>query len=106
MIDIPAFLVRKPGDHQTAFTVLDGTTPGIHPVLGPIAKANIERLRKITAREAARATVLKAIKNGADTFGKIRKETGIDDDSLIRSALRRYVNSGRVEQNGRRYHAF
>ena len=74
--------------------------------LGPVAKANIERLRKLTAKEAARATVLKAIQGGADTFGKIRKETGIEDDSLIRSALRLYINSGRVSQDGRRYHTF
>ena len=112
-IPIPEFLKRKPGDERTVFAVkppltaagdpVQGPSNGIHPSLGPLAEANIMRLRKLMAKDRARATVLKAIQGGADTFGKIRKVTGIEDDSLIRSALRRYVNAGRVEITGKRY---
>ncbi len=100
---IPAFLIRKPGDVRTVFSVPEECK---RTAFGPIAQANIKRLNKVAAREKARGTVLKAIKAGADTFGKIRKATGIEDDGLIRSALRRYINNGRVEQNGRRYYTF
>lgn len=102
-LTIPAFLVRKSGDVRTVFSVSKEREP---IVFGPIAQANIERLRKIAARERTRGTVLKAIKGGADTFGKIRKATGIEDDGLIRSALRLYISRGRVEQDGRRYYTF
>ena len=115
-IPLPTFLVRKPGDARTVFAVkppfvAEGDpaqkhSNGIHPSLGPIAETNILRLRKLADRERARGTVLKAIQNGADTFGKIRKETGIEDDGLIRSALRRYIQSGRVDLTGRRYSTF
>ncbi len=117
-IPLPTFLVRKPGDARTVFStktvkpvhgsasVMSKDSNGIHPSLGPIAETNILRLRKLADRERARGTVLKAIQNGADTFGKIRKETGIEDDGLIRSALRRYIQSGRVDLTGRRYSTF
>ncbi len=111
-IDIPDFLKRTPGDARTVFapkpvhgsvSVMGRNSNGIHPSLGPLAEANIMRLRKLMAKDRARATVLKAIQGGADTFGKIRKVTNIEDDSLIRSALRRYVNAGRVTITGKRY---
>ncbi len=119
-IPLPTFLVRKPGDARTVFstravkpadnsaavTIIDKHSNGIHPSLGPIAEDNILRLRKLAAKDRARVTVLKAIQGGADTFGKIRTATGIEDDGLIRSALRRYIQSGRVDQNGRRYTTF
>ncbi len=119
-IPLPTFLKRtagdartvfstktvKPADHSVAGTVTGRHSNGIHPMIGPIGEANILRLRRLSAKERARGTVLKAIQGGADTFGKIRIATGIEDDGLIRSALRRYIQSGRVDQNGRRYTTF
>ena len=117
MPDIPPFLVCKPGDTRTVFcgkpdgsrSVMTKDSGGIHPpyhlTLGPIAKANLKRIEKGRSKYIARPLVMKAVKSGADTFGKIRQDSGVEEDKLIRSALRYFVKNSRIEKVGRRYYA-
>ncbi len=96
--DIPDFLRRTPGK----------TKPVRRPrkpwKTTPAMKAVAARDAEKRARIAARAVVCAAVEAGAETFGQIRKATGLDGPT-IRSALRFYVNRQRyITKTGRHYH--
>ncbi len=97
--DIPDFLRRTPGKTKRAPQPCKSwkTTPAMKAV----AARDAEKRAKIAARPA----VCTAVEAGAETFGQIRKATGLDGPT-IRSALRFYVNRQRyTTKTGRRYHA-
>lgn len=51
--------------------------------------------------------VLDAVRSGADTFAKIRKEVSDDlETKQISNALRRCTKSKSIKKNGRRYYPF
>ncbi len=54
--------------------------------------------------EADRPLVLKAIKEGADTFGKIQKATSLEQKTIWK-ALRYYIKHRYILKSGRRYAA-
>ncbi len=96
--DIPDFLRRSPGKIKRR----QRTRPTWHatPAMKAVAGRDAEKRAKI----AARPGVCAAVEDGAETFGQIRKVTGLDGPT-IRSALRFYVNRQRyITKTGRRYH--
>ncbi len=54
--------------------------------------------------ETDRPLVLKAIKEGADTFGKIQKATSLEQKTIWK-ALRYYIKHRYIFKTGRRYTA-
>ncbi len=72
-------------------------------VIPKSAKQLAEKKRAQETQELRNGDVLTAIKAGADTFGKIRNATGIDDNRTIRIAIRRLKRDRQIEQVGRRY---
>ncbi len=63
------------------------------------ASEKTEAKRKV---EGGRPLVLAAIKDGADTFGKIRKATGLET-ATINKALKYYIKARYIIKAGRRY---
>ncbi len=97
---LPKFLKRKPGDTGRKMYAK-------RKVPWKPTKAMKEAAEKDTAKrqiEADRPKVLAAIKDGADTFGKIRKATGLETKT-INKALRHYLKNRYVFKIGRRYEA-
>jgi predicted HTH transcriptional regulator len=71
-------------------------------VMPPPRETKTKRRQK---KESHDIMVLAAVKNGADTFGKIRKELGDEiAKNEISNSLRRNIKSRRIEQTGRRYY--
>ena len=64
------------------------------------AQKDLERREKI----AARPLVLRAVEDGAETFGQVRKATDLSDP-WIQSALRFHVKERAILKIGKRYHA-
>ena len=95
---IPAFLRRTPGDTKPVQRLR--TVWHVTPVMKAAAQKDQERRQKI----AARPVVLQAIADGAETFGQIRKATGLSDP-WIQAALRFHVRERAVLKTGKRYHA-
>ena len=94
---IPDFLRRSPGKakrRQRPRKVWRMT-----PAMKVAAQKDQARRQKIAARPA----VLRAVENGADTFGKVRKATNLSDP-WIQSALRFYVRERAVLKAGKRYY--
>ena len=94
--DIPDFLRRTPG--KTKRRQQHRTTWRMTPAIKVAAKKDQARREKI----AARPVVLRAIEDGADTFGKIRKATDLSDP-WIQAALRFYVKERAILKTGKRY---
>ncbi len=95
--DIPDFLQRTPGKARRA------PRPGKSWKTTPAMKAVAGRDAEKRAKIAARPVVCAAVEAGAETFGQIRKATGLDGPT-IRSALRFYVNRQRyITKTGKRY---
>ena len=86
--NIPAFLRRTPSKTKPA------RRPRKSWKTTPAMKAVAARDAEKRARIAARPAVCAAVEAGAETFGQIRKATGLDGPT-IRSALRFYVNRQR-----------
>ena len=98
----PSFLDRVSGDTAPRRTRRNQTW---RPT--PAAKKAAQRDAKKREREAARQTVLEAIRAGAETFQAITKATGLDP-SYIHSALRfglRQRRRGSLTKVDRRYFA-
>ena len=68
-----------------------------------LARQKIERRDRREAKIASRQRVLRAVANGADTFGKLRKRLS-ERDAELRSALRFLCKTGAVvKASARRY---
>ena len=97
--DIPSFLRRTPGKtarrRQPPRQVWHVT-----PAMKIAAQKDQERREKI----AARPVVLRAIEDGAETFGQVRKATDLSDP-WIQAALRFHVKAHAILKTGKRYHA-
>ena len=96
--DIPDFLRRTPG--KTRRRQQPRKVWRITPAMKATAQNDRARREKI----AARPVVLRAIEDGADTFGKIRKATDLSDP-WIQSALRFHVKERAILKTGKHYHA-
>ena len=96
--NIPDFLRRTPG----------GTNPAPRPHnvwrMTPAMKAAAQKDQARREKIAARPIVLRAIEDGADTFGKIKKVTGLSDP-WIQAALRFQVKECAILKTGKRYYA-
>ena len=95
---IPTFLRRTPGDIKPVQR--PRTVWHVTPAMKAAAQKDKERRQKI----AARPIVLRAIEDGADTFGKVRKATSLPDP-WIQAALRFHVKERAILETGKRYHA-
>ncbi len=96
LADIPHFLRRSPGKIKRRRRSRKAWR--ITPAMKIAAQKNQARREKI----AARPVVLQAIEDGADTFGKIRKVTGLSDP-WIQSAIRFLVKERAILKTGKRY---
>ena len=96
--DIPDFLRRSPG--KTKRRQQSRTVWRVTPAMKIAAQKDQERREKI----AARPVVLRAIEDGAETFGQIRKATDLSD-AFIQAALRFHVKERAVLKTGKRYYA-
>ena len=96
--DIPDFLRRTPG--KTKRRQQSRTGWRITPAMKAVAQKDQAQREKI----AARPIVPRAIEDGADTFGKIRKAAELPDP-WIQSVLRFYVKERAILKTGKRYHA-
>ena len=95
--NIPAFLVRVAGDTKLQRRT---TTWRTTPAMKDAAQKDQARREKI----AARPVVLRAIEDGAETFGQVRKATELPDPS-IQAALRFHVKAHAILKDGKRYRA-
>ncbi len=96
--NIPYFLRRTSG--KTKRRQQSRKSWKTTPAMKAVAARDAEKRAKIAARPA----VCAAVEAGAETFGQIRKATGLDGPT-IRSALRFYVNRQRhIVKTGRHYH--
>lgn len=68
---------------------------------------DMKRLREkrdaTVLKEDTRPRVLRAIRDGADTFGKIRKAVPDTPDTILRSAIRYQLKLHAIRQEGKRY---
>ena len=96
--NMPDFLRRSPG--KTKPVRQPRTAWHVTPAMKAAAQKDQDRRQKI----AARPVVLRAIEDGADTFGKLRKATNLADP-WIQAALRHHVKERAILKTGRRYHA-
>ncbi len=97
---LPKFLERKPGDTGRKMRA-QRKAPWKPTKVMREASEKTEAKRQI---DADRPLVLAAVKDGADTFGKIRKATGLETKT-INKALRHYLKNRYVFKIGRRYEA-
>lgn len=95
--NIPDFLRRTPS--KTKRRQQPRSVWRMTPAMKAAAQKDQERREK----NAARPVVLRAIEDGADTFGQIRKATDLPD-AWIRSALRYHVNERAILKTGKHYH--
>jgi hypothetical protein len=101
-LEIPNFLIRL-SDHKRRFPVrgmIRRHKFKQSPEMKAILAKSKEAARKRLGRLVARAPVLAAVIDGADTFGKIRKATGLDP-TFIHAALR--FHRRRIVLTGKRY---
>ena len=96
--NIPDFLRRSPG--RTKRATRPRTVWHVTPAMKAAAQKDQERCEKI----AARPVVLRAVEDGAETFGQIRKATGLSDP-WIQSAIRFHVKERAILKTGKRYFA-
>ena len=96
--DIPSFLRRSPGKTKRR------QQPRKAWRMTAAMKAAAQKDQAQREKIAARPVVLRAIEDGADTFGKVRQATGLSD-AWIQSALRFHVKERAILQTGKRYHA-
>ncbi len=96
--DIPDFLRRSPGKTKRRQQPRD--TWRMTPAMKTAAQKDQARREKI----AARPVVLRAVEDGAETFGKVRKATGLSDP-WIQSAIRHHVKERAILKTGKRYYA-
>ncbi len=92
----PSFLDRTPGDVRPVRRQRKGWKPG------KAGQAAAARDRQKRAQESARGPVERAVKAGANTLGKIRAATGLDNQT-IKPALNWYIKSHRIVRVGKRY---
>ena len=98
--DMPDFLRRTPGKTERGRLKRPRKIWHVTPAMKAAAQKDQERRQKI----AARPVVLRAIEDGADTFGQIRKATGLSD-AFIQAALRFHVKAHAILKDGKRYQA-
>ncbi len=96
LANIPDFLRRTPDNIKPA--PRPRTVWRVTPAMKATAQKDRERREKI----AARPVVLQAVEAGADTFGKIRKATGLPNP-WIQSALRFHMKERAILKTGKRY---
>ena len=96
--DIPDFLRRTSGKTKPA------TRPRKTWRVTPAMKVAAQKDQARRQKAEARPVVLRAIEDGADTFGKVRKATGLPDP-CIQAALRFHVKAHAILKTGKRYHA-
>ena len=96
--DIPDFLRRSPGKTKRR------QQPRKAWRVTPTMKAAAQKDRKRREKDEARPVVLQAVEAGADTFGKVRKATGLSDP-FVQSALRFHIKERVILKTGKRYHA-
>ena len=96
--NIPDFLRRTPS--KTKRRQQPRSVWRMTPAMKAAAQKDQERREK----NAARPVVLRAIEDGADTFGQIRKVTGLSDP-WIQAALRFQVKECAILKTGKRYYA-
>ncbi len=94
--NIPDFLRRTSG--KTKRRQQPRKVWRVTPAMQDAAQKDRARREKI----AVRPVVLRAVKDGADTFGKIRKATSLPDP-WIQSALRFHVRERAIVKAGKRY---
>ncbi len=70
----------------------------------PAMKAAAQKDQTRREKIEARPVVLQAVEAGADTFGQVRKATGLPNP-WIQSALRFHVKAHTILKTGKRYHA-
>ena len=96
--DIPDFLRRTSGKTKPA------TRPSKTWRVTPAMKVAAQKDQARRQKAEARPVVLRAIEDGADTFGKIRKATDLSDP-WIQTALRFHIKERAILKDGKRYHA-
>ncbi len=92
----PDFLDRTPGDVRPVRRQRKGWKAT------PLMKLAKKHAKEIRATEDARASVHAAVRDGADTLGKVRKATGLDNQA-IRATLRFYIGCDVIRRVGKRY---
>ncbi len=98
LVDIrPVWLTRVPGDTKPIRNRARKKWAAT-----PAMKEAIEKDRVKWEKLEARPAVRKAVKGGADTLGKIRKETGLETDYIM-AALRFYQKTHAIFRHGKRY---
>ncbi len=95
---MPKFLERKPGDTGRKMSA-KSKAPWKPTKAMREASEKTEAKRKV---EGDRPLVLAAVKDGADTFGKIRIETRLGNRTIIK-ALKYYIKHRYIIKAGRRY---
>ena len=94
---MPAFLVR---DTRTTATRRAPRKRSPWQITKGMKEATRRERRRLEF-ETARGPVLAAVRAGADTLGKIRKATGLEN-LAIKSALNHYIGR-RIRRVGKRY---
>ncbi len=95
---LPKFLERKPGDTGRKMRAQRKVPWKPTKVMREVAEKDAAK-RQI---DADRPMVLAAVRDGADTFGKIRKITGLET-ATINKALKYYIKHRYIIKTGRRY---
>ena len=96
MPDLPAFMVRARGESIAVPVTTALARPWVMPPLPP---------RHMTpgAKDQLCRTIACAVREGADTFGKIAKALPTIDPKRLRKGLRLAIRAHLVEKSGRRY---
>ena len=110
---IPTWLLRGHPDCRFRAKKVRERKPALNmPSVSKAAQAAIDRrkaLRERREKEAQlRAPVLSAVKNGADTFGKVRKATDIPasdnaGSKALKAVIRQLVRHHKISKRGKRY---
>ena len=111
-LDIPTWLLRGHPDCSIRTKKVRERKPAHNFAVSKAAQAAIDRrkaLRERREKEAQlRAPVLSAVKNGADTFGKVRKATDIPTSDnagskALKAVIQQLVRDRKVSKRGKRY---
>ena len=111
-LDIPTWLLRGHPDCRIRTKKVRERKPAHNFAVSKAAQAAVDRrkaLRERREKEAQlRAPVLSAVKNGADTFGKVRKATDIPTSDnagskALKAVIRQLVRDRKVSKRGKRY---
>lgn len=97
---LPTFLKRVPGD--TGRKMYTKRKTSWKPTKAMKQKASKDAAKRKV--DADRPLVLKAIQDGADTFGKIQKATSLEHKTIWK-AIRFYIKHRYILKTGRRYAA-